>query len=306
MTTHFKILSSLFILTFLSSCVAKKELTNLQAKYSKAQTYIVRYGEEAQDYKDRLNTLSISFEDMSMTHKKNEFLLKTKLDSLTSILNERNLSVSKTNDKQPDSVNNLIVFSKEVNANIDKTLSQLGQEDKYNTLLKTAHTKADSLNVAVALNLNKVLVNRINNPNVEVEVDKTVIMINLPEKMLFSSGSTKISPKANAILERIAQIVKSRPELEVIVEGYTDNVAINTDCITDNWDLSVKRATSVVRLLQQTFKIDPNKLTAAGRGEYNTTTNNNTFEGRAANRRTRIILMPKVNQFYDLLNPDKK
>jgi chemotaxis protein MotB len=131
-------------------------------------------------------------------------------------------------------------------------------------------------------------------------------MVNLTEKMLFSSGSSKLSPKANAILEKIAQLVKSRPELEVIVEGYTDNVAIKTGGIKDNWDLSVKRATSVVRVLQETFHIDPNKLIAAGRGQYNPLTSNDTFEGRAANRRTRIILMPKVNQFYDLLDPDKK
>jgi chemotaxis protein MotB len=91
-----------------------------------------------------------------------------------------------------------------------------------------------------------------------------------------------------------------------MVEGYTDNVAINTDCITDNWDLSVKRATSVVRVMQQTFNIDPNKLIAAGRGEFNALTSNSTPEGRTTNRRTRIILMPKLDQFYDLLNPDKK
>jgi len=130
-------------------------------------------------------------------------------------------------------------------------------------------------------------------------------MVNISDKMLFSTGSSKISPNANAVLNKIAQIVKSRPDLEVMVEGYTDNVAIKTDCIDDNWDLSVKRATSVVRTLQQNFGIDPNKLIAAGRGEFNALTTNDSSENRAKNRRTRIILMPKLDQFYDLLNPDK-
>jgi chemotaxis protein MotB len=250
--------------------------------------------------------MATDFTEMSKKNQENEFLLNTKLDSLTKILSEQKVDLSKSSGKQSDSAINFTVSSKEVNANIDKTLLQLGQNDKNNTLLKSAHTKADSLNLALALNLNKVLANQISGPNVEVKVDKTVVMVNLSDKMLFSSGSAKISTKANEVLEKIAQIVKSRPELEVMVEGYTDNVAINTDCISDNWDLSVKRATSVVRVMQKNFNIDPNKLIAAGRGEFNALTSNSTPEGRTTNRRTRIILMPKLDQFYDLLNPDKK
>ncbi len=217
------------------------------------------------------------------------------------------LSDSKNlNNKQLDAVGNLTVLSKEANANIDKTLSQLEQKDRYIYLLQAARTKTDSINLALAVNLTSVLRNGIEDKDIEVKVDKTVVMINLSDKMLFSSGSSKISPNANVVLEKIAQIIKSRPELEVMVEGYTDNVAINTDCIKDNWDLSAKRATSVVRVMQQNFNIDPNKLIAAGRGEYNLLATNNTPDGRMTNRRTRIILMPKLNQFYDLLNPDKK
>jgi chemotaxis protein MotB len=227
-------------------------------------------------------------------------------DAQITNLNEQIADLRKTRDKQLEAVGNLTVLSKEANANIDKTLTQLEQKDKYINLLRAARTKTDSLNLALALNLTKVLANGIEDQDIEVKVDKTVVMVNLSDKMLFTTGSAKISPKANVILEKIAQIVKSRPELEVMVEGYTDNVAINTDCITDNWDLSVKRATSVVRVMQQTFNIDPNKLIAAGRGEFNALTSNSTPEGRTTNRRTRIILMPKLDQFYDLLNPDKK
>ena len=298
MTTHFKILSFLIAITFLSSCVAIKKFVDLQARYDKAQTDLVKCGDSVQDYKDRLSA-------MARTNQENE-AVKIQRDGQINSLNEQIIDLRKTRDKQLDAVGNLTVLSKEANANIDKTLSQLEQKDKYINLLRAARTKTDSLNLALALNLTKVLANGIEDQDVEVKVDKTVVMINLSDKMLFTTGSAKISSRANAVLEKIAQIVKSRPELEVMVEGYTDNVAINTDCISDNWDLSVKRATSVVRVMQQTFNIDPNKLIAAGRGEYNALANNSTPEGRTTNRRTRIILMPKLDQFYDLLNPDKK
>lgn len=298
MTTYFKTVSFLIAITFLSSCVTKKKFVDLQSRYDKAQTDLVKCGDSVQDYKDRLSA-------MARTNQENE-TSKVQRDAQITNLNEQITDLRKTRDKQLDAVGNLTVLSKEANANIDKTLSQMEQKDKYINLLRAARTKTDSLNLALALNLTKVLANGIEDQDVEVKVDKTVVMVNLSDKMLFTSGSAKISSKANAILEKIAQIVKSRPELEVMVEGYTDNVAINTECISDNWDLSVKRATSVVRLMQQTFNIDPNKLIAAGRGEFNALTSNSTPEGRTTNRRTRIILMPKLDQFYDLLNPDKK
>jgi chemotaxis protein MotB len=298
MTNPFKILFFFIVAVSFSSCVAKKKFIDLQARYDKAQTDLVKCGDSVQDYKDRLAA-------MSRTNQENE---NSKIQRETQItnLNEQIADLRKTRDKQLEAVGNLTVLSKEANANIDKTLSQLEQKDKYINLLRAARTKTDSLNLALALNLTKVLSNGIEDQDIEVKVDKTVVMVNLSDKMLFTSGSAKISAKANAVLEKIAQIVKSRPELEVMVEGYTDNVAINTDCVTDNWDLSVKRATSVVRVMQQTFNIDPNKLIAAGRGEFNALTSNSTPEGRTTNRRTRIILMPKLDQFYDLLNPDKK
>ena len=298
MTTHFKIVSFFIAITFLSSCVTKKKFVDLQSRYEKAQTDLVKCGDSVQDYKDRLAA-------MARTNQENE-TSKVQSDAQITNLNEQITDLRKTRDKQLDAVGNLTVLSKEANANIDKTLSQMEQKDKYINILRAARTKTDSLNLALALNLTKVLANGIEDQDVEVKVDKTVVMINLSDKMLFTSGSAKISSKANSILEKIALIVKSRPELEVMVEGYTDNVAINTECVSDNWDLSVKRATSVVRVMQQTFNIDPNKLIAAGRGEFNALTSNSTTEGRTTNRRTRIILMPKLDQFYDLLNPDKK
>jgi len=127
---------------------------------------------------------------------------------------------------------------------------------------------------------------------------------NLSDKMLYQAGSSNLTPKSKEVLGKIAKIIESRPNLEVMVEGYTDTDPIRNSCIQDNWDLSVKRATSVVRVLQKEYGVDPNKLIAAGRGEYNALAPNDTAANKAINRRTRIIILPKLGEFYDLLNPD--
>jgi chemotaxis protein MotB len=171
--------------------------------------------------------------------------------------------------------------------------------------LRNAKNKADSLNLALAVNLTGMLSDGINDEDIDVKIDKTVVMINISDKMLFKSGSSVISSKAGGVLAKIAKIIESRPDLEVMVEGYTDNNPIKTAALKDNWDLSVIRATSVVRTLQEDYNINPDRMIAAGRGEYNTLASNATPEGRSINRRTRIILMPKLDQFYNLLDPDK-
>lgn len=294
----------LFVGLSLTSCVAKKKLTALQSQYDKAQSDLVKCGDNVQDYKDKLERMS-KLQQESEAQKNASLSTIQQRDQQIGDLKDQVADLRKLRDKQVEQVGNLTVLSKAANDNIDKTLSQLATKDKYINLIQAARTKADSINLALAVNLKNVLSSGLDDQDVEVKVDKTVVMINISDKMLFSTGSSKISSNANSVLNKIAQIVKSRPDLEVMVEGYTDNVAINTDCIDDNWDLSVKRATSVVRTLQQNFGIDPNKLIAAGRGEFNALTTNDSAENRAKNRRTRIILMPKIDQFYDLLNPDK-
>lgn len=206
-------------------------------------------------------------------------------------------------DKQMSTVGDLTVLSKEANNNIRETLNQLERKDKYIHLLQAAKSKADSLNLALAVNLKGALQEGLDDKDVEVKVDKTVVFINLSDNVLFKPGSSDLSARAKDVLAKIARIVESRPELEVMVEGYTDSDAIKNACNKDNWDLSVHRATSVVRLLQSEFKIDPNRLIAAGRGEYNQLVPNTSPENKATNRRTRIILLPKLGQFYDLLDP---
>ena len=194
-------------------------------------------------------------------------------------------------------------MSKSANENIKETLKQLEGKDEYIKYIQAARTRADSINLALAVNLKGVLKDGIADDDVDVRVDKTVVFINLSDKMLYSSGSADITDRANEVLAKIATIVKSRPGFEVMVEGYTDDVPMKNDCMIDNWDLSVKRATSVVRALQTKHGIDPNRLIAAGRGEYNQLASNDTAAGKATNRRTRIIILPKLDQFYDLLNP---
>jgi len=213
------------------------------------------------------------------------------------------LDLKQSRDKQFDQVGDLTVLTQSANDNIKETLSQLEKKDGYINLLQNAKSKADSINLALAVNLKSVLRDGIADQDIDIKVDKTVVFINLSDKMLYTSGSSRLTPKANEVLGKIAQIVQSKPSFEVMVEGYTDNVPMRSSCIEDNWDLSVKRATSVVRALQTDHGIDPNRLIAAGRGEYNTLADNNTAEGRSINRRTRIIILPKLNQFYDLLAP---
>lgn len=288
----------------MTSCVSKKQFMALQTELETTNQDLGKCGEDLNDYMNRLSACQqdkTRLEGEINTLKNSVKLREEQVNSLKDQVNDYRA----LRDKQLNQVGDLTVLSQSANENIKETLSQLEKKDKYIRFLQLAKSKADSINLALAVNLKSVLRDGIEDEDVEVKVDKTVVFINLSDKMLYESGSSKITSRANEVLSKIAQIVKSRPELDVMVEGYTDNVPIKNDCVQDNWDLSVKRATSVVRALQENFNVDPNRLIAAGRGEYNTLASNDTSEGRSMNRRTRIIILPKLNQFYDLLNPEK-
>ncbi len=272
------------LLTLNQSCVSKKKFTSLQAMHDAKQKELSTcYNEKG----NLSNALNVSQAEVTA--------LKAQLKDCKSL-----------RDKQVEQVGNLTVLNQSANENIHKTLSQLEKKDKYIKLLQAAKSKADSINLALAVNLKSALKEGLDDQDVNIKVDKTVVMINLSDKMLFSSGSYQLSEKSSTVLSKIAQIIKQRSDIEVMVEGYTDDQPIKTNCIEDNWDLSVKRSTAVVRALQNIYQVNPNKLIAAGRAQYNALSGNSTEQQRAMNRRTRIIILPKIDQFYDLLDPSKQ
>jgi chemotaxis protein MotB len=268
-----------------------------QKKYSALQTELTKAQEQLHACNEKKDLCQTDLTNCRTELSTTKATLAGKEEQLADCKNQR--------DKQVTQVGNLTVLTQKANDNINQTLAQLQDKDKYIQMLLAAKTKADSINLALSLNLKGALKEGLDDQDVNINIDKTVVFINLSDKMLFSTGSYQLGAKAKNVLGKIAAIIKSRPDVQVMVEGYTDNKKIKTDCIDDNWDLSVKRSTSVVRMLQNTYKIDPNILVAAGRGEYNALASNDSDEGRAKNRRTRIIIMPKLDQFYDLLDPSK-
>ena len=285
----------------LSACVSKKKFSSVESDLNACNDKLAKTEASLNDYMSKLQAC-----ESDRTSAKNELnALKNNNSSAVNDLKAQLADCKAHLDKSVNQVGDLAVMSAGANKNMELTLQQLAEKDKYIHLLQAAKTKADSINLALAVNLKSQLADGIEDKDVDIKVDKTVVMINLSDKMLFKSGSSNLTTKANDVLAKIAKIVKSKPDLEVMVEGYTDNVPISNDCNKDNWDLSVHRATAVVRVLQNTHNIDPNQLIAAGRGQYNTLASNDNAEGRATNRRTRIIIMPKLDQFYDLLDPTK-
>ena len=293
-----KIILFLFILSIgLSSCVSKKKYEASVADLASRDELLAQRDQEINRYAQQLAECE-----------RRETQLKSQYDNAQSqaqIRQEQIEDLRKQRDAQIEQVGDLTVLSQSANQNIGNTLQQLEGKDKYIRLLQAAKSKADSINLALAVNLKSVLREGIEDADVDIKVDKTVVYINLSDKMLYKSGSYQITDRAGEVLEKIAQIAKSRPNLDLMVEGYTDNVPINSACVKDNWDLSVLRSTAVVKALQNKYDIDPNRLIASGRGEYNQLVENDTPDNRSINRRTRIILLPRLNQFYDLLDPTK-
>lgn len=291
----FKLLAFVLMASLTTSCVSKKVHEDLMGQLKNAR---MEKDQAAEDVARLTRQLSGCEQDKARL----EANLNARQEQVNN-LNEQVEDLRKTRDQTLQQVGDLTVLNRDANQNVGNTLAQLEGKDRYIRYLQNAKSKADSINLALAVNLKSVLKDGIDDEDVDVQVDKTVVFINLSDKMLYKSGSYQITDRASEVLGKIAAIIKSRPGLEVMVEGYTDNDPINSACIKDNWDLSVLRSTSVVKALQTQHDIDPNRLIAAGRGEYNALASNDTPEGKAINRRTRIIIMPKLNEFYDLLNP---
>jgi chemotaxis protein MotB len=215
---------------------------------------------------------------------------------------EAQLADSKANSNQVlNQLKDLSVISGSQAESIKKSLDNIGVKDAYIKDLQSAINRKDSMNMALVINL-KSAVGNLQDQDINIKVDKGVVYVDISDKMLFKSGSYDITDKASEVLGKVAKVINSQPEIEFLVEGHTDNRAFNGNgVLKDNWDLSVMRATSVVRVLQNKYKVAPNRMTAAGRSEYMPIASNDTKEGNATNRRTRIVILPQLDQFFKLL-----
>jgi len=226
---------------------------------------------------------------------------KSALQGQIDDLNKQITFLKDNNTQALKQLEDLSVISGAQAESIKKSLENIGAKDAYIRDLQSAIARKDSLNMALVMNLKGALGNMADS-DVNIKVDKGVVFIDISDKLLFKSGSFDVTKGAKDVLAKVATVLKAQPDIEFMVEGHTDNVKLrNRAGLEDNWDLSVKRATSVVRLLQNKYGIPPAHLTAAGRSEFVPVTSNDTKEGRAANRRTRIVVLPQLDQFFNLL-----
>nr|WP_314551919.1 OmpA family protein [uncultured Capnocytophaga sp.] len=274
-------LSMLALVT--TSCVSKKKYAELEARNKQTE--------------DLLNTATVKL-NMCLDEKNN---LAYKIESLK---NQNDL-LKENNQQLINNMGNLTTLTQKGAENLEKSLESLREKDLTIKNLRDAVTRRDSVNLALVQSLKGVLGN-LDDQDVDVKVEKGVVFINISDKMLFSSGSYTISKNAKNVLEKVAKVVKNKPDFEFMVEGHTDNVNIKTACIRDNWDLSVMRATEIVRVLQKDFGVAPERMTAAGRSYYVPLASNGDANGRALNRRTRIVVLPKLDQFYTMIEEGMK
>jgi len=223
----------------------------------------------------------------------------TKINSLASLNN----TLTEESDAKMETVANVAVMSNDTKVKMRETLKNVDP-----ALLSQASTLKDSMDLAVSYNLKKTIDTSTfdESDDVAISIDETVVMISISDKMLFNSGSYRVSNKADDILQKLADVINSEPSIDVMVEGHTDARSINTDKVQDNWDLSVLRATSVVRKLQKQYNVAPEKLIASGRSSYQPLVGNDTREDRARNRRTRIIILPNIDKFFALMSSSEE
>ncbi len=272
-----KISTLLAIAITISSCVSKKKYVALE--------------KENGEIKSELLKTKIAKEDLTSKFDK----IQRRIEAYNSKIS----SLKQENDAKLDIVEGVTVVSNATRAKMRETLRNVDPEK-----LSKAKTLKDSINLAVAHNLKSAIdTSNINeDEDFAVNINETVVMISIADNMLFNSGSYRLSSKADTVLKKLADVINSEPSLDVMVEGHTDARTINTAFISDNWDLSVLRATSVVRKLQSKYNVAPEKLIAAGRSSYQPIAENNSKTDRAKNRRTRIIILPNINKFFALMS----
>lgn len=264
--------------TTLASCGAKKKLLQAENRYSRLDSA----------YRELQGDLA-ACKDSSEAYRQ-------QIGNLQENLSEKQV----TNDRMVDQLERLSVISNSQAESIQKSLENISGKDAYIKDLQSAIARKDSLTMNLVMNL-KGAIGNLNDQDINIKVDKGVVYIDISDKLLFKSGDYKLTGRAPEVLGKVAKVLANQPDIEFMVEGHTDNVPYHQGVLLDNWDLSVKRATTIVRVLQTEYGIPPARMTAAGRSEYIPVATNETEEGRAANRRTRIVILPELDQFFKLL-----
>jgi len=275
----------LLVTPFLFSCVSRKKLETAVSNY---------------------DTLMISFNslqgDLNKCNEDKNALQRQKsgLESDVANLNRQIEFLKQYNTQALKQLEDLSVISSSQAESIKKSLENIGAKDTYIQTLQQQMARKDSLNMVLVMNL-KGAIGDLNDKDINIKVDKGVVYIDISDRLLFASGKYAVTDQAKAVLGKVAAVLKNQPDIEFMVEGHTDNVPYRSGLLLDNWDLSVKRATAVVRILQNEYGLEPAKMAAAGRGEYKPIADNGSTDGKATNRRTRIVILPQLDQFFKLL-----
>lgn len=266
----------------LTSCVSSKKYNDLQAQYKKNQ--------------DLLNSCTVKLNQCETERSISTARVKD--------LEDRLADLRQTNADLIQSSKDLTMLTSKGATNLEKSLESLKEKDLKINRLQDALNKKDSVTLALVSSLKREV--GMDDPDIDISVEKGVVYISLSDKVLFQTGKYELSSRAKEVLGKVAKVIQGKPDFEAMVEGHTDNVPYRgAGIIKDNWDLSVHRATSVVRALQD-LGIEPSRLVASGRGEYVPLQPNTTAENRATNRRTRILVLPKIDQFYDMIEKEMK
>jgi len=265
----------------LSSCVSQKEYAALEAKQQETQ--------------DLLN---------SATVKLNACLSDAAAaNARANALKDQLADMRKNNESLIQSNKDLTMLTAKGADNVERTLESIKEKDLKITRLQDAINKKDSVTLALVTSLKREV--GINDPDIEVNVEKGVVFISISDKLLFKSGSYVVTSNAKNVLAKVAKVVNDKPDFECMVEGHTDSQSFQKGVLLDNWDLSVKRSTSIIRVLED-LGVNSSRLIAAGRSYHVPLVSNDTAENRAKNRRTRIVVMPKIDQFYDMIEKEMK
>ena len=281
------------------SCVSPKKLEEEKAKYQQLSGDYLALQGKYRDLQEEVKKCNGSLEKSNgqvtdLTAK------KAALEAQIADLNKQIEYLRQNNNVVLSQLKDLSVVTGSQAESIKKSLENIGAKDVYIKDLQGSIAHKDSLNMALVMNL-KGAIGNLDDKDINIKVEKGVVYVDISDKLLFKSGSYNVTDKAKEVLGKVAKVLNAQPDIEFLVEGHTDSLAISSPGIQDNWDLSVKRATSVVRILQDTYGLDPKRMTAAGRSQYVPVADNSTTEGRAANRRTRIVILPQLDQFFKLL-----